>query len=231
MTSLILSASQVRAALAGTLRQIWIPVTWQNSYANVPKTHLWDFSRARVDRGLDVPGNEYLHVPFAHPEDGWQANPDDDTLDRVRCRYKVGLRLIVRETFIAGWPTNEIGESEQYDDDGNELPQRVWYRADSPGLRWLSENGDGYADNTPWKSASTMPLWASRLTLPPIAGVQATRTGSILTNDALAAGFTAGDRESPSDAFHNWWDARYGTRYPWASNPHCWKLTIEEVGS
>lgn len=49
--------------------------------AITPDLHLIDWSRARI--------NEHkFKIPFTHPEDGWEENPEDDTVGRVYCVFK-----------------------------------------------------------------------------------------------------------------------------------------------
>ncbi|MGA7887632.1 MAG: hypothetical protein WCA44_18000 [Acidobacteriaceae bacterium] len=129
------------------------------------------------------------------------------------CPYGVpGDRLWVRETFIAGWPS-EDGEIQQFDEDGNEWPRKVnscpvWYRADpsSREFRWIDRD-TGEMRNPPWRSALHMPRWASRLTLE-ITDVRVQRVNEISEE----------------------WDSINAERgFPWDSNPWVWALTFRRL--
>ena len=54
----------------------------------------------------------------------------------------------------------------------------------------------------------------------------------IKTSDAIAEGFSSGERESETDAFHNYWNKLNAKRgYPWESNPWVFVYTFEKVKS
>jgi hypothetical protein len=161
----VCTAEEVRGILGGTTTRLFRPVKAPKArVTNDGKPYgsmLYDLSRAWVDRGFPTddggevlpaerwsggtdPAPEsayrehYLHVPVAHPIDGWERNPSDDRLKRVYCSYGPGDRLWVREAWF-------------------HMPEDwVVYKAD-PG----SEGFEG----TPWRSPLHMPSWAARITL------------------------------------------------------------------
>jgi len=102
------------------------------------------------------------------------------------CPYgQPGDRLWVREAFIVGHRM-EGGESIYCDEDGRELPETVWYRADNEEFCWTDDEGRR-TETVPWKSPIFMPRWASRLTLE-ITEVRVERLHEITEADALAEG-------------------------------------------
>ena len=161
----------------------------------------------------------------------------------LRCPYgQVGGRLWVRESFITGWPLTEGGYLDQYDDDGNELPKKVWYRADLEELQWQSE--DGYTmTEPPWKPSIHMPRWACRILLE-VTEVRIEPLQAITEEDAIKEGFGPGFVPVPHSQFSDLqttrnighrplfirlWDEINGASYPWASNPYVWALTFKQV--
>ncbi len=123
------------------------------------------------------------------------------------CPYGVpgGDILWVRETHITGWPAI-CGDVQYCDEDGNDLPEHVWYRADlkhyptiDEPMRqgWVSDRGafisswtddDGASiDNIPWRPSIHMPRWASRITLE-VLSVRVERVQEISEDDAELEG-------------------------------------------
>lgn len=98
-----------------------------------------------------------------------------------------GDRLWVREKFIDGWDAPD-GDLQQYDEGGNELPQKVWYAADDngKGFTWLGDDGE-LLHNIPWKSSAQMPRCASQTTLE-VTDVRVQRAQEITVTDAMAEG-------------------------------------------
>lgn len=128
------------------------------------------------------------------------------------CRIgRAGDRLWVRETFLETIPG--IG---------------VRYRADNDRPEWRGL----------WKSPATMPRWASRLTLE-IVSVSVQRLQEISEEDAKADAachtMAAACRVAPGgelpcrELFRESWDDRHGKRFPWSSNPWCWRLEFKVV--
>ena len=95
--TIILNKSQVSLLERGAT-QIRLPVRAPDGPL------MYDLTRAFADHGFPMDNDNnllpmsqwnrksprhyryhYLHVPFAHPDDGWEKNPDHDTRERVYC--------------------------------------------------------------------------------------------------------------------------------------------------
>ena len=164
----------------------------------------------------------------------------------TECPYgKPGDRLWVRETFICGWPS-EDDILYDYDNDGNELPQHIWYRADGINGSWSSDRGepisqwadhDGGYKEIPWKPSIHMPRAASRITLE-IEDVRVERVQDIADKDSWAEGAICTceneDRCEADGRFHfrKLWDSANAKRgHGWDSNLWVWVLTFRRVGN
>lgn len=146
----------------------------------------------------------------------------------LRCPYgQVGGRLWVRESFLTGWPLTDSGYLDQYDDEGNELPKKVWYRADQQNFEWLSEDGYSMVD-PPWKPSIHMPRSACRIVLD-LAAIRLEPLQAITSEDAEAEGFRDVVGETARTQFAALWDRLNGKTYPWSSDPHVWVLTFKPV--
>jgi hypothetical protein len=220
---------------------------------------LYDLSRAWADHGFPVddvgnvlpmdrwgggkdPAQEsayrehYLHVPFAHPNDGWEKDPLDDAFERVYCPLGgLGTRVWVRETWAGhfiwtGQPASEIP------DDNHSC---IFYRADGED----PDAGIGGCIATQrqrcWRPATQMPRWASRLTLE-VVGVRVVRVQEITPEDAKVSGvedYAVANKLANHNAsygywttaFARWWESKYGKRWPWAANCWCWVVAYNVV--
>jgi hypothetical protein len=204
---------------------------------------LFDLSRAWADPGFpDEDGayrEGYLHVPCAHPSDGWEAKPHNDRVERVYCPFgSPGDHLWVRETFRAiedpGAADSEVRRT--YEDDGETRYIVVDYKADAP-TRIMDKLG-----KPEWKPSIYMPRWASRITLE-ITGVKVERLRAISEADALAEGcdgcdwhrhpsfgICTDDGELPSEEFARLWDSINGKVHPWRDNPWTWVISFRRLG-
>lgn len=134
---------------------------------------LFDLSRARRDPGLsgEGEGEEYLHVPFTHPADGWQ--PDGcDTTRRVWCPWSLGEECAIREPWAR-------------------VPATAWPglgRQDPDHPRWAAVwAADWDRIALYWRSGATMPLWAARRVVR-VTRVVVERLANVTSADLLAAG-------------------------------------------
>jgi hypothetical protein len=208
---IIMSGESVKAILAGQKTQTRRVVKSPSGCKNL----LLDFNRARVDEGgfFTARGEQYLHVPFCHKEEGWAKEPQDDREMRVFCSYgRVGDRLWVRETFNDdAWDYGHIEYKADYDE-GDLIA------FEEMGLKW--------------KSPIFMPRWASRITLE-ITGIRVERLQEIKTEDIIAEGVSSTlrgyDAECDlSDKFIFLWDRLNAKRgYPWLSNPLVWVIEFK----
>jgi hypothetical protein len=156
-----------------------------------------------------------------------------------------GDRLWVRETFLIGYESDGNGNLIHFDANGNELSPKAFYRATSPDLEWM--NDDGYhVDATPWKPSIFMPRWASRITLEVI-DVRVQRLQEISEADAIAEGCEQGLTSADADyevvkravnalgvysavaRYSLLWDSINAKRAPWSSNPWVWAITFKRL--
>lgn len=232
---IIFTGESVRTILAGVKTQT-------RRVVKCPRTKriLWDLNRATADRGFpDSNGNYdlgYLHIPFAHVHDGWEAK-GEDTLDRVYCPLgEPGDELWVKEV----WCPRSGG-------------MLALDRICKPRYRAEEELRPEWGFK--WRSPMFMPKWASRLTLQ-IISIRPERLQDITEADAIAEGCqsyycspedTASCPEG-SDArrlaeifeggfltakneFISRWQAINGKKHPWESNPWVWCIDFRKVES
>jgi hypothetical protein len=181
---IIFSAESVRAILEGRKTQTRRVVTADNStvcgYSTSRHKSLWTGlvwdERVYKDKGphiLHPSSTEYLHVPWVHPEEG-----DDGRVFRVRCKYDIGDRLWVRETWMLFGLVNDQHafihyKASQERNGGERVVQRPTDKPLYPSLIW--------------RPPIFMPRWASRIDLE-ITGVRVARLQDISEEDAKAEG-------------------------------------------
>jgi hypothetical protein len=176
----------------------------------------------------------------------WYVGDCADPGTEIRCPFGVpGDGLWVREAHITGWPC-ELGELQQFDEDGNELPKHCWYKAtpDTDGgyisnlgeriCVWHDEN-ETQLDRIPWGSPLYMPRKHSRITLE-VTGVRVERLNAISEEDARAEGCgillnddldkSVGARAQ--DQFSRLWNSIHGEG-SWAANPWVWVVEFRKV--
>jgi len=225
---ILFSGPMVRAILDNRKTQTRRVVKPPKDHCDDGRPMLYDLSRAFADNG-------YLHVPFAHPGDGWQKQPIDDTRIRHYAPWDEGDLLWVRET----WATSE-------DIDGRPV---MVYRAG--GTRLIGPDGESVHHGehrctalvTTWRPSIYMPRWASRLTLE-ITAVRVERLKEISEADAIAEGIVVSDKYaySPSGvarfrdydgarvSFAELWNAIYAKAdRGWDANPWVWVLAFRRI--
>ena len=137
---------------------------------------------------------------------------------------QVGDRLWVRETFVQGWDIEPVTDClMKFDDDGNEIPQKTWYRATDSHINWSDD--DGWETKVPWKPSIHMPRSASRITLE-ITNVRIERLQDISTNDCIAEGVKYSPDVDPSHEYQELWDSIYKN---WNSNPWVWVIEFKRI--
>ncbi|MEQ6437176.1 hypothetical protein V8Z74_19415 [Comamonas sp. w2-DMI] len=161
----------------------------------------------------------------------------------ILCPYgQPGDRLWVRETFVQGFEYDAVADRlRQYDDEGNELPMKTWYRATDSGIGWSDD--DGWETKVPWKPSIHMPRAASRILLE-ITAVRIERLQTISENDARAEGASYHDGKGIG---HSGWRHDYGAVHAdarsayarlwndingsgaWAANPWVWVVEFKRV--
>lgn len=243
---LIFTAASMHANLAGTKTMTRRLVKAPRITAH-PKSAgliMHDLGRAWKDEGF---GNgEYLHVPFAHPGDGWDEGGEDCSR-RVFCPYGwVGDRLWCKET----WRPEELPCGQD-------------------GIRFAADNAFVPIENTPeaadlwvqanrrdgkWRPSIFMPRWASRLSLE-LTSVRAERLNDLTEEDARAEGIRSFTKDGalfkfwPNDphdgplkcewadlprtaraAYARLWD-QINPKHPWGSNCWVWVLTYRPIAA
>lgn len=103
-------------------------------------------------------GEPEHHMVWLAAGTHWQ---DGD--ERLRCPWKIGGRLWVREAWVKGYQADDSGYLVTTDADGDDLEETVWYRATEGDFQWWKDGER--TDRVPWKSPAVMPRWASRITL------------------------------------------------------------------
>ncbi len=147
MKPIILTADEVRAALAGTLTELRRPMKEQPTivHKGIP------YRPRRSPREPYIVGGVFGRVRHS-PIRGPFGAP--------------GALLWVRET----WASADI----MYQDHENDVPSTIAYRADKSAILYNAAKPSpvpGYDikswnwDRIKWRSPVTMPLWAARLTL------------------------------------------------------------------
>ena len=186
-----------------------------------------------------TPVREVVPSCLINRGDTFDCRYDGDNPIAIRCPYGApGDRLWVRETFITGYETDDYGDLIMADDDGEELPEKVWYRATEPtGFQWRDDDGE-MTDKVPWKPSIHMPRWASRIKLR-VEDIRVERVQSISEADAHAEGVEADDISkvgapafSARQRFRDLWDSiNAGRGFGWEANPWVWCVTFSRVES
>lgn len=166
-----------------------------------------DFDNAWIDPGL---GNgQYLHAPF------------QDVVERVRCKWNIGDRLWLRETFFYEWPTEDPPEDMR--------DCRIVFRADEPNYidsTMREEDNKMYR----WSPSIFMPRWVSRITLR-ITNIRVERVQDITWGEAIAEGITFDEKwQIPKNVFSYLWNSiNKKPATTWAANPWVWVIEFEVV--
>jgi hypothetical protein len=175
---------------------------------------------------------------LANRGDLFDVRYDGDNPRAIRCPHgQPGDLLWVRETHITGHEVID-GDLQYCDENGAELPLKVWYRADNEPFFWTDDEG-WRTEKVPWKPSIHMPRWASRITLE-ITGVQVERLQEISIDDVLAEGIsevTDGPhgnqywREDTGFRFADLWDLINGSKKngSWNDNPWVWVISFRRI--
>lgn len=185
----------------------------------IAKFHDFDWSRAEVRNNsliefmtagqTKIPR---LHLPFKHPEEDWEENPNHDTVCRIYPKWQHGDRLWVKETWFDNYQLEETPKAPVLP--GGEV--RVYYRAD--GI----PDFEGEESEMRWRPSIFMPRWASRITLE-VVSVRPERLQDISEADALAEGVGS------VDEYRKLWDSINGKKHPWQTNDLVWAIEFRKV--
>ncbi len=226
---------EVRAILAGTQTQFRRAMKPQPSEGWQPHGRISEIHDIRKDDPLrHVMGHGFCN------EDGDEGYP---------CPYgKPGDRLFVKETWRVRsdvWQWVERGlVTIGYEADST---TSTLSSSDKAGDYWTASDEDARR-----RSSTTMPLWASRITLE-VESVRVQRVQEISNPDALAEGCelrfcapcsesgywpdgtacedcSGEGRVSESQVFHELWDSTNAKRgYGWDTSPWVWAITFRRV--
>lgn len=149
----------------------------------------------------------------------WIETGCDDTKHFVlKCSYKVGMRLWVRETFITG---THIGHA--------------------PWVRYRATDEADIPKGAKWSPSIFMPRWASRISLE-IVDMRVERIQDISEDDAWDEGINEKEANKrpyinkygvgcATAVFSNLWESINGKRgYGWAENPWVWAISFKKEG-
>lgn len=232
---IILRPWEVKAVLAGTLTQIWRAMKRQPDgpgvLMNTPAGDLWYVWPHEQEPGVWV--DHFCTFPWG----------------------KVGSRIWGRESWADVHPLQAEGRYSQEGQAGIPGPPgvtyRTIYRADGeyPPIwhatgypyRALRPGDDLALKHWPkgveygWESSTSMPLWASRITLE-IEAVSALPVQGVTGADAKAAGADGLLLRQRPDlhfehvplTFQHLWD-QSNPRHPYATNPMAWRLVVRRV--
>lgn len=206
---LILRDHEVRAVLAGRKTRHTVPIKLREfDYKNDGHPIPWSWRNRKGT--LCIASDEYLQAKVLP--------------------FRVGDVLWVREAWAAfTTPHHEYGDCDLIECAPSEMRSEV---------QWVHENdlvyrADGKSRPDRWRSAATMPRWASRITLT-VTDVSVRRLWDTTEDDAKAHGCRAHDahiviqagagiRADMSNtalgALACAWDAEHSKHYPWHSNP------------
>jgi hypothetical protein len=278
---ILFNGPMVRGLLSGAKSQTRRPVVVKTADTSIGRHMLTDLSRAYADHGFptDEDGdplpmerwgsnspdpapasayrNHYLHVPYAHPEDGWYPDPGGDAVGRVYCPLGgPGDLLWVREAAelasVCGYNVPNAAMELSYRAGG-----RRKFNRDAHGTVYANK-GRLFSRAIP---SIHMPKWASRITLE-IVSVRVERLQDISVEDAKKEGLSRitkddgrtwkwgiPDRDGlpgtdntgwpwpdwdvdARKAFARLWDQVYGkTEHEWANSPWVWAVSFRRVES
>jgi hypothetical protein len=153
----------------------------------------------------------------------------------ARCPYgKPGDLLYAKETWQA-WERQSC-EYDEYELLSQEYLRDCGYGSLAEYMEMYGKPTIAYRADTdnegPWRSATQLPRWASRITLR-ITGVKVERLQEISREDAIAEGFemptqSKGMHPWPEDQLRTLWDS-LNPKHPWESDPWVWCVTFEKI--
>lgn len=231
---ILFAAEMVRAILAGTKTQTRRVVKLPERDGTPDAIHpdgsgrgwiAWWGGATAEDTARLYPGNEGFPCPFGVPGD----------------------RLWVREAcIIDGWYDGEDARLPiVVTKDGRGGDRSVLYRADSPYIRAIDDDGhqkyrkDGTEASVGWTPSIHMPRWASRITLE-ITGVRVERLRGITEADARAEGAPYNNGNpgplgptqlvmEAREEFRRTWDGIAKPGETWDANPWVWVVEFKRI--
>lgn len=234
---LLCRAWEVRAYLSGAKTQFRVPIKPQPTYMD---GRWWKFN-----------GGGYSTLDYVSRETatGIETESTPDLPELIQKLWKcpfgpIGSRMWLAEAFAYCVLTSDM----TYECHSVSIPKE-WYKPPKNGalnsyhIAFKADDDDEPIVG-PWRSASVMPQWASRLTLQ-VKSVRVQRLQDISEQDAIAegvamlatlkkSGFKVGaffgvegvtdtDWLDPRDAYEQLWDLIHGPG-SWESNPWVWAV-------
>lgn len=220
------TAFEVRAFLAGAKTQIRRPIMPQ---LVVPDERPLRHARKHPGPYFDAYCGERktAHNPRGMSDRWcWWTADDRPILPEIQCPFgQPGDRLWLRESFALRTDVvaTDLAKALRY----------IRYRADRDGADLRSE---WHNFGSGWRSLTTMPRWASRLTLE-VVNVRVQRAQEISDDNARSEGVEMFDpttvyaslavcSRSARTWFSALWDSTNGKRAPWSNNPWVWAATV-----
>lgn len=188
----------------------------------------------RVDRRAirinPADGAFYLLGGWPHRSLDGESNRVPGMEEPYPCRYSVGRRLWVRETWrpwVRGWSTHV-----QYRADGERGPSLG--AAESDACMAVAEKNGGHwddgrcqnPDTVKWRPSLHMPRWASRLTLR-VTDVRAERLTEIADEDVALEGFEHAGLGTTAACYVREYREMHGL--PDDADPWLWRIAFEVV--
>lgn len=239
---LVLDGQEVRDVLAGLATRVRRPIGLPELHPSRTPGYAWTF------RGRG--GARTVAAHRRHPGGCWQDLRTSQLL--ALCPFGgPGDRLWVRETWVELRAVSPLTDEPLTVGAGERLIEPPTQRTEGGRLVWNHDgrllayrantriefcDGDGCsadsdmvnrADLPRWRPATSMPRWASRLTLA-VAAVRVVRLTDLAPDDALRLGARPTPGRSGRGVYAARWNARHGAG-AWDADPWCWEIDFTRI--